>query len=359
MTRLSLPDKLARIQRDPLLTAKTAGLRYVSDTTPGWYRRKKGDNFYYVDAEGRKCTDEDTLKRIRSLVLPPAWTEVWICAKPDGHLQATGLDVKGRKQYRYHPQWNSWRSQTKYFRLPQFAEALPRIRARTEADLKRPGIPYEKVLALVVSVIEQTHIRIGGEAYKKLYGSFGLTTLQDKHVKVDGQQVKFQFKGKKGVFHSLSLTDKRLARLIQQCRDIPGKELFQYIDTDGAHYAIDSGDVNRYLKEITGMDFTAKDFRTWAGSVAAFKALRDIGPAETATAQKQNLVKALDCVAEALGNTRTVCKNYYVHPAVLKAYERGELTHCKPKAAMKKANAGWLTEDEMQVQCLLTEYGWD
>ena len=359
MTRLSLPDKLARIQRDPMLTAKTAGLRYVSDTTPGWYRRKRGDVFFYVDSEGNKCKDEETLKRIRSLVLPPAWTDVWICSQPNGHLQATGKDAKGRKQYRYHPNWNNWRSQTKYFRLPQFAEALPLIRERTEADLKRSGIPFEKVLALVVRLIEQTNIRIGSESYKNLYGSFGLTTLQDRHVKVDGAQVQFQFKGKKGVFHTLSITDRRLARLVKQCRDIPGKELFQYIDEAGRRCTIDSGDVNRYLKEITGQDFTAKDFRTWSGSVAAYRALRDIGPAETATALKRNVVQALDCVAGALGNTRTVCKNYYIHPAVMKAYERGELTDCKQQASVKKTNKNWLSEDEEQVQCLLGKYAWD
>jgi DNA topoisomerase-1 len=359
MTRLSLPDKLARIQRDPMLTAKTAGLRYVSDTTPGWYRQKRGDKFFYVDSEGNKCKDEETLKRIRSLVLPPAWTDVWICSQPNGHLQATGKDAKGRKQYRYHPNWNNWRSQTKYFRLPQFAEALPLIRERTEADLKRSGIPFEKVLALVVRLIEQTNIRIGSESYKNLYGSFGLTTLQDRHVKVDGAEVKFQFKGKKGVFHTLSITDRRLARLVKQCRDIPGKELFQYIDEAGRRCTIDSGDVNRYLKDITGLDFTAKDFRTWSGSVEAYRALRDIGPAETAMALKKNVVQALDCVAGALGNTRTVCKNYYIHPAVMKAYERGELTDCRPQAAVKKANKNWLSEDEEQVQCLLGKYAWD
>lgn len=359
MTRLSLPDKLARIQRDPLLTAKTAGLRYVSDTTPGWYRRKRGAGFYYVDQGGRKCSDPVTLQRIRALVLPPAWTKVWICADANGHLQATGFDVKGRKQYRYHAAWNTWRSQTKYFRLPQFAEALPLIRARTEADLKRPGIPYEKVLALVVRVIEHTNMRIGSEAYKNLYGSFGLTTLQDGHVRIEGARVRFQFKGKKGVLHNLQVQDRRLARLIRQCRDIPGKELFQYVDDAGQRHAIDSGDVNRYLKAITGQDFTAKDFRTWSGSVAAFRALRDIGPAETATALKQNLVRALDCVAAELGNTRTVCKNYYVHPAVLSAYERGELTNCQPDAEALRANQDWLSPDEVQVQCLLANYAWD
>lgn len=222
--------KLAKIKRDPLLTAKAAGLLYVSDSSPGWTRKVRGKNFFYVDADGRRCADPETLARIKAMVLPPAWQNVWICASADGHLQATGTDAKGRKQYRYHTGWNQLRSHTKYYRLPQFAEALPLIRARVEHDLKLPGFPYEKVLALAVSIMEQTNIRVGNDAYRKLYGSFGLTTLQDKHVRIEGGQIQFRFKGKKGVLHDIRLASRKLARLVQQSKDIPGKELFQYYD---------------------------------------------------------------------------------------------------------------------------------
>ncbi len=214
MTHARLHQKLAKINRDPLKTAKAVGLKYVAGTAAGWTRCRGEDCFHYTDAEGNVCQDDEVLARIKKLVLPPAWENVWICADPNGHLQATGIDVKGRKQYRYHPDWNTIRSQTKYYRLPQFADALPLIRARLEQDLKKPGFPYEKVLALAVRIMEQTNIRVGNEEYKKLYGSFGLTTLQDKHVKVTGDDIKFQFKGKKGVAHSIHLKSRKLARLI-------------------------------------------------------------------------------------------------------------------------------------------------
>ena len=225
MTHARLHKKLAKINRDPLLTAKAVGLKYVSGTTPGWLRCRGEDCFQYMDANGNLCKEEEVLARIKKLALPPAWENVWICADEQGHLQATGVDAKGRKQYRYHAEWNNIRSQTKYYRLPQFADALPLIRARLEQDLKKPGFPYEKVLALAVRIMEQTNIRVGNEEYKKLYGSFGLTTLQDKHVKVTGDDIRFQFKGKKGVAHAIHLKSRKLARLIQQSRDIPGKEL--------------------------------------------------------------------------------------------------------------------------------------
>jgi DNA topoisomerase-1 len=358
MGQAKLHKTLTKIQRDPLLTAKAAGLTYVSDTGSGWFRRRRGTQFYYVDADGKKCTDPDVLERIRRLVLPPAWENVWICTDANGHLQATGVDGKGRKQYRYHPSWSDLRSQTKYFRLPQFAEALPMIRTRLEADLKQSGIPYEKVLALAVSLIEQTNIRVGNEAYTKLYGSFGLTTLQDKHVKIDGAAIRFQFKGKKGIYHTIDLRSRRLARLIQQCKDITGKELFQYIDPSGVRHSIGSGDVNSYLKNITGLDYTAKDFRTWAGTVAAFRALRAVGPAETATERKQNIVAAIDQVAGELGNTRTVCRKYYIHPAILIAYENGELAQWTAPEPQNEAEKQ-LTADELTVKAMLAEYVFD
>jgi len=357
MTALGLQKKLSRIQRDPQLTAKAAGLHYVSDTAPGWTRKRKGETFQHVGPDGRICRDKAVLERIRKMVLPPAWGKVWICCDEKGHLQATGFDVKGRKQYRYHADWNNIRSQTKYYRLPQFAEALPLIRAQLERDLTRSAFPYEKVLALAVRILEQTNIRVGNEEYKKLYGSFGLTTLQDNHVRVDGPEVRFQFKGKKGVAHTLHLKSRKLARLVQQSRDIPGKELFQYYDEQGQHRSIGSGDLNTYLRELSGMDFTAKDFRTWAGTVTAFQALRELGAAGTVTATKNNLLKAIDIVAERLGNTRTVCRKYYIHPAVLNAYENGRLLECHPDTETT-GDPEWLSADEKMVKCLLAEYAW-
>ena len=317
--------KFERIQRDPQLTAKAIGLRYVSDTIPGLSRQRRGKGFGYVAPDGATCRDKITLQRIQRMVLPPAWENVWICPDETGHLQATGIDAKGRKQYRYHEDWNQIRNQTKYYRLNHFAAALPAIRVRLEEDLRATGLPYHKVLALAVKVIELTCIRVGNEAYKKLYGSVGLTTLQDDHVNISGSKVQFQFKGKKGVYQDINLKSRRLANLLAKCRDIPGDELFQYYDEQGNHRPIGSGDVNGYLKEITGANFTAKDFRTWAGTVAAFRAFRETGPFSTQTEMKRNVVKAYDLVAERLGNTRTVCKKYYVHPAVVAAYETGKL----------------------------------
>jgi len=320
-----LVRKLERIQRDPVLTAKAVGLRYVSDTKPGLIRKKRGKNFCYVTPEGVTCRDKATLDRIRRMVIPPAWTNVWICPDENGHLQATGVDAKGRKQYRYHEAWNDIRNQTKFYRLPRFAAVLPAVRERLEDDLKAPGMPYHKVLALAVKVIELTCIRVGSDAYRKLYGSVGLTTLHDDNVTITGSQVKFQFRGKKGIYHDINLKSRRLASLLQKAQDIPGDELFQYFDETGNHRPIGSGDVNGYLKEITGDDFTAKDFRTWAGTVAAFRAFREIGSFSSETEKKRNVAKAYDLVAERLGNTRAVCKKYYVHPAVVTAYEEGKL----------------------------------
>jgi len=357
MTQARLLQKLAKINRDPLKTAKAVGLKYVSDTAPGWKRAHNKDGFYYVDAHEKTCRDDEVLARVKKLVLPPAWANVWICADPNGHLQATGVDAKGRKQYRYHPAWNTIRSQTKYYRLPQFADALPLIRERLERDLKKPGFPYEKVLALAVRIMEQTNIRVGNEEYKRLYGSFGLTTLQDKHVKVTGDDLKFQFKGKKGVAHSIHLKSRKLARLIQQSRDIPGKELFQYYDSQGNHRSIGSGDINAYLKEISGMDFTAKDFRTWAGTVTAFHSFRALGPAATATETKGNILKTIDEVATNLGNTRTVCRKYYIHPALLTAYEKGDFFNFLPDDTTIEEKT-WLSAEEQLVKNLLVGYAW-
>jgi DNA topoisomerase-1 len=320
-----LVKKLEKIGRDPVITAKAAGLRYVADSTPGYTRKRSGKGFTFYDADGKQVKDKDLIRRFNQLVIPPAYTNVWISPLENSHLQFTGTDAAGRKQYRYHPGWNKLRNQSKYHRLQLFAEYLPAIRKQVDKDMARPNLDHEKVLALVVRLMELTSIRIGNEMYKKLYGSFGLTTLQDKHVKINGADLNFQFKGKKGVYHKISLHSKKLAQLVKQCRDIPGKELFQYYDKEGKRHSIGSGEVNDYVKNITDEDFTAKDFRTWAGSVSALYAFKEAGEFETITECKKKIVSVLDEVAINLGNTRTVCKKYYVHPSVIKSYEEGTI----------------------------------
>lgn len=308
---------------DPKESAQAAGLRYVTDARPGIRRIRAGRGFRYVDPAGKTIKDPETLRRIRSLVIPPAWVGVWICPTPNGHLQATGRDARGRKQSRYHPKWREVRDETKYERMVLFAQALPLIRARVKEDLAKQGLPREKVLATIVSLMEQTHIRVGNEEYAKENGSYGLTTLRNKHVDVQGSKVTFSFQGKSKVHHTVSLQDRRLARIVKQCSDLPGYELFQYVDEDGTRHLVDSSDVNDYLREITGQHFTAKDFRTWAGTVLACDLLRELGPFESATQAKKNVVEAIKKVAAKLGNTPAVCRKCYVHPAVLEAYLGG------------------------------------
>ena len=320
-----LQKKLEKIGSDPKSTAKAVGLRYSLSSDKGYYRKRKANGFTYIDETGAQIKDKEALERIKTLVIPPAWENVWISPYENGHLQVTGTDVKGRKQYRYHPDWNKIRNQSKFFRLRRFALALPHIREQVEKDLKRSGLPYEKIVALVVKLIELTNIRIGNDAYKKLYGSFGLTTLRDRHVKFDGATVMFDFVGKKGVKHKIKLQSRRMANLVKKCQDIPGQELFQYLDDAGHRHTIGSGDINNYLKEISGEDFTAKDFRAWAGSLNALCAFNELGEFENVTDFKRKVVNVLDSVAEKLGNTRTVCKKYYVHPTVVAAYEKGTL----------------------------------
>lgn len=320
-----LVKKLEKIGRDPKVTAKAVGLRYVSDSTPGYGRKRVGDKWAYTDAGGKTVKDKELVTRFNKLVIPPAYTNVWISPYENGHLQFTGTDAAGRKQYRYHAEWNKIRNQSKYHRLQTFAAHLPTIRAQVDKDLARLNLDHDKVVALVVRLMELTSIRVGNESYKKLYGSFGLTTLQDKHVKFEGTKMRFEFKGKKGVFHKIALQSRKLARLVKQCRDIPGKELFQYYNHDGSRCSIGSGDVNTYLKNITGEDFTAKDFRTWAGSVSALYAFKEVGEFNNVTECRKKIISVLDEVALNLGNTRTVCKKYYVHPTVIKSYEEGTL----------------------------------
>ncbi len=312
--------RIESIIHDPVKTARAAKLVYVNDTEPGIIRVKKGDKFEYLFKDKRINGDEELL-RIKHLVIPPAWQNVWICKLANGHLQVTGLDVKNRKQYRYHPDWNKFRSHTKFYRLHDFGKVIPIIRLQLEKDLALQGLPLQKVLAAVVSLMERTNIRVGNNFYEKLYGSFGLTTLKDKHVKIKGSELKFSFKGKKGVLHDISLKNKKLSTIVKQCRDIPGKELFQYFDENGETKSIDSGMVNEYIRRVSGGDFTAKDFRTWAGTVQAFLALRSIGCCDTQAETKKRIVEVLDQVSQHLGNTRTVCKKYYVHPLILSLYE--------------------------------------
>lgn len=346
--------KLRSILKDEEKTAKAANLVYVTDKDPGIERRKKGKEFEYY-FEDKKVTDDEELLRIKHLVLPPAWEKVWICKKENGHLQATGYDVKNRKQYRYHPNWNALRNETKFYRLHDFGKALPEMRLQLEKDLSAPELGERKVLAAVISLMERTNIRVGNAFYEKEYGSFGLTTLKDRHVKFNGTSVSFSFKGKKGVAHNITMRSKRLARIVKKCRDIPGKELFQYYDADGKRHSIDSGLVNKYIREISNADFTAKDFRTWAGTIQAFLALKSIGCCETVTETKRKIVEALDIVSEHLGNTRTVCKKYYVHPLILTLYESKKLENYI--AALEKIekddNKSGLSPEEKMVMKIL------
>ncbi|HEX8562019.1 MAG TPA: DNA topoisomerase IB [Flavobacterium sp.] len=348
-----LQSKLEKIGRDPKITAKAVGLRYTANRTKGYFRKRKGENFLYVDEAGLPVGDQESLERIKKLVIPPAWEDVWICPYENGHLQATGIDTKGRKQYRYHAHWNKIRNQSKFYRLRRFAYALPLIREQVERDLNRPGMPYEKVVALVVKLIENTNIRIGNEAYQKLYGSFGLTTLRDKHVKFKESGIYFDFIGKKGVRHKISLKSRRLANLVKKCQDIPGQELFQYYDDSGQHRSVGSADINNYLKQITQEDFTAKDFRVWAGSVHALGAFRKLGEPSSATDCKRKIVEVLDFVASKLGNTRTVCRKYYVHPTVIAAYEKGTISKYETQTNIEGNNLN--PEEEALVRLLENE----
>lgn len=344
--------KIHVLFRDAEQSAQAVRLRHVNDCEEGIRRVRKNKNFAYYKGT-KKITDTFTLERIRKLVIPPAWQNVWICCHAEGHLQVTGIDVRGRKQYRYHPVWNQTRNSTKFYRLYDFGKALPRIRQVIEKDLGLQGLPLRKVLAAVVSLMEKTSIRVGSSLYEKLYGSFGLTTLKDQHVKIQGDQMQFIFKGKKGVSHSISLRSKRLARIVKQCRDIPGKELFQFIDESGQRHAIDSGMVNSYIREVAGDEFTAKDFRTWAGSVQALSAFGSQEYADNKVLLKKRIVAALDQVALHLGNTRTVCRKYYVHPLIIEHYENKRL-HLFYKGGQKSPGTGAeLSHDEKSLMKIL------
>jgi DNA topoisomerase I len=335
--------------KDPLAAAEQAGLEYVSDSTPGIRRVPNGEGFRYVGPAGKTIADEATLKRIRGLVIPPAWTDVWICASPYGHLQAVGRDAKGRKQYRYHNAYRNQRDQTKYGRMLAFGTALPAIRKRIEEDLKLPGLPKNKVLATVVHLLERTCMRIGNDEYVKQNESFGLTTLQDGHVKVSGGKMRFKFRGKSGQQQDIELDDPRIAKIVKRCRDIPGWELFQYFDEAGEQCRITSTDVNNYIRDIAGEDFTAKDFRTWGGTGWAALVFEDLGPAETETDAKKRIVEAIKMVSSKLGNRPATCKKYYVHPALLEAYTDGSLFN-----ALKSCSG--VRREEACVMNVVTSY---
>ncbi len=311
---------------DPAESARAAGLRYVSDLTPGIRRKRSGKAFTYEDPDGQTVRDKETLKRIKSLVIPPAWTDVWICPSARGHIQATGRDARGRKQYRYHQRWREVRDAVKYDRMLAFAEALPRIREKTDEHLQLRGLPRAKVLAAIVRLLEETRIRVGNDEYVKENGSFGLTTLRNRHVDVIGSQVRFNFKGKSGKQHRIKLQDRRLARLIKQLQDLPGQDLFEYLDEEtGEARPIESEDVNEYIREISGEDFSAKDFRTWAGTILAARFFREAEVTPETAGSKKELVRAIARVADELGNTPAVCKKCYIHPAVIAAYLAGAL----------------------------------
>jgi DNA topoisomerase-1 len=342
----------AVIQQEPHVSAAEAGLRYVSDATPGIRRKKSGRSFRYVDPAGKPVTAPEQIARIRKLAIPPAYTDVWICPDPRGHIQATGRDARGRKQYRYHPRWREIRDETKFTRLLAFAEVLPRVRDAVDADLALPGLPKKKVLATVVRLLEWTCIRVGNEEYARSNKSFGLTTLKDQHVEVSGSRIRFEFRGKSGKTHVCDVSDRRLARIVDRCQAIPGQELFQFIDEDGKRQSINSEDVNGYIREIAGADFSAKDFRTWTGTMLAAAALRERGPARTVKEAKSSFLRAIDRVSDQLNNTRAVCRKYYIHPALFESYSEGTLLD-QYERELKRARSKGLEREEAAVLAIL------
>lgn len=343
-----------RIHRNYKRAAKAASLFYVTDSMKGIRRERKGHGFSF-SFEGKKISNANTLDRIKKLVIPPAWTNVWICAHSNGHIQATGLDARGRKQYRYHQDWSSLRNETKFQHLYEFGKVLPLLRKRVKKDLSTSDLTREKVLATVIKLMESTLIRIGSNEYEKLYGSYGLTTMKDQHVHINGTRLKFSFKGKKGIYHTITLRNKRLARIVKACRDIPGKELFQYFNGDGVRNSIDSGMINAYIHEATGDSFSAKDFRTWAGTLAFLNCLKSIEKISEGDEVKKNIIHALDAVSEKLGNTRAICRKYYVHPKIISMYEEAKLSKYLDELNDKEINENTvdLSHDEKVLMRIL------
>ncbi|MEO8456200.1 MAG: DNA topoisomerase IB [Chloroflexota bacterium] len=319
------PDHAIELLAKPDLAAKAAGLRHISPVIPGIRREKNGESFRYFDQYGKPVKDTETLIRIKHLVIPPVWTDIWISPLSNGHLQAVGRDVKGRKQYRYHNKWRQVRDEAKYGHTIAFARALPAVRRRVQKDIALPGLPRDKVLATVVRLLEMTLIRVGNDEYARDNNSYGLTTMRDRHAKIQGSRVEFSFVGKSGKKHAISVDDKHLAGIVRRCRDIPGYDLFQYYDENGESHAISSGDVNDYIRSITGQDFTAKDFRTWTGTLLAATALKVFDPFGSQAEAKRNVVAAIEGVSQKLGNTPSVCRKCYVHPDILASYLDGDL----------------------------------
>lgn len=345
------------VVNDPEQVAEDAGLRYVSDDQPGYSRKPRGKKFLYFDTAGKRIKDEPRILRLNRLAIPPAYRDVWICPSPNGHLQATGLDDRGRKQYRYHERWRAERDENKYEKMVVFGQALPKIRRRLARDLKRRGLPREKVLATVVQLLEKTFIRIGNEEYAKENKSFGLTTLRNRHVDVKGGTVRFQFRGKSGVEHDIDVDDRRVAKIVRKMQELPGQEVFQYLDENGEKHRVISDDVNQYLHDITGEDFTAKDFRTWAGTVMAAMALQSQELFENKSQAKKNVKAAIGAVAKMLGNTPTVCRKCYVHPAVLETYLDGSLIEGLKRQTEKTLENSFenLRSEEVAVLTFLRE----
>ncbi|HEV8543493.1 MAG TPA: DNA topoisomerase IB [Verrucomicrobiae bacterium] len=318
---------------EPKQAARAAGLNHVSPDKPGIKRIRAGKGFRYVGPEGHSITDKIILGRIKRLAIPPAWTDVWICPSGNGHLQAVGLDARRRKQYRYHPRWREVRDETKYTSMLEFAKLLPKIRRRVEHDLKRPGLPREKVLATIIKILETGLIRVGNDEYARENNSYGLTTMLDRHTSIKGSTIRFQFRGKGGKYHKIEIQDRRMAKIVAHCQSIPGQDLFQYIDDDGTPRDIISSDVNEYLREITASDFTAKDFRTWAGTVLAAMALQEFEKFDTRAQAKKNLLRAIEAVAQRLGNTPSICRKCYIHPVIIDSYLDGTMVDIFKKRA--------------------------
>jgi DNA topoisomerase-1 len=341
----------------PVESAHRVGLRYVSDEMPGIAREHAGKGFRYRFPTGDLVHEPEVLRRIKSLAIPPAWTQVWICPDPSGHLQATGRDDRGRKQFRYHPRWREIRDETKYNRMLAFGRALPRLRQRVNRDLRRPGLPREKVLATVVRLLEVSLIRVGNKEYARENDSFGLTTMRDRHVDVYGSTLRFHFRGKAGKWHDVDIRNARLAKIVKQSQELPGQELFQYVDDDGSRQTVDSNDVNQYLREISGSDFTAKDFRTWAGTVLGAMALREFEQFDSKAQAKKNITHAIEKVAERLGNTPAVCRKCYVHPEVINSYLDGTLLETLKQRAEQqlRRSLGRMSGEEAAVLALLRQ----
>ena len=348
-------NSYSRTRLDPRVLACQAGLHYVSDSMPGISRHRCGTGFTYRDPRGGTIQDRRERRRLRELVIPPAWTDVWICPDPEGHLQATGRDDRGRKQYRYHPRWREVRDHSNFGRMIVLGMSLPRMRERIERDLEQAGLPRTRVLAAAVRILDSTPIRVGNERYQRANGSYGLTTMRERHVDLSGGMIRFRFRGKSGKDQVMGLSDHGVARVIRKCTEIPGKELFKYLDVGGVCQSIDSEDVNGYLQELSGYDFTAKDFRTWAGTVRTVTVLEELGPAENRRERKRRAVQAVKFVAADLGNTPATCRAHYIHPGILDAYDKDRLLplfddilrHPKP------ACAEGLREEEWPVMALL------